>query len=132
MTLRYASPEQVRREPISTASDIYSLGVILHQLLTGMSPYKGTGDSWSEMVQAVCEGEPRRPSAQVPSGVRRQQLAGDEMPSTDPANLAATGFLRLGIYEYNQRNARTHWNDIMNEITDVTGDVFLGMGMACD
>ncbi len=61
----------------------------------------------------------------------RQQLAGDEIPGDDPENLAATGFLRLGIYEYNQRDARSHWNDIMNEITDVAGDVFLGMGMAC-
>ena len=61
----------------------------------------------------------------------REQLAGDEIESDDPAALAATGYLRLGIYEYNQRNARAHWNDILNELTDVTGDVFLGMGMAC-
>ena len=45
----------------------------------------------------------------------RQQLAGDEMPGDDPENLAATGFLRLGIYEYNQRDAKSHWNDIVNE-----------------
>ena len=61
----------------------------------------------------------------------RQQLAGDEIDDDNPENLAAAGFLRLGIYEYNQRDARGHWNDIMNEMTDVTGDVFLGMGMAC-
>ncbi len=61
----------------------------------------------------------------------REQLAGDELPGDDPEALAATGFLRLGIYEYNQRDARGQWNDILNEITDVTGDVFLGMGMAC-
>ena len=61
----------------------------------------------------------------------REQIAGDEIPDDDPRRLAATGFLRLGIYEYNQRDARTHWNSIINEITDVTGDVFLGMGMAC-
>lgn len=61
----------------------------------------------------------------------RQQLAGDELPGDDPENLAATGFLRLGIYEYNQRDARGQWNDIMNEMTDVAGDVFLGVGMAC-
>ncbi|MCA9232122.1 MAG: DUF1553 domain-containing protein [Planctomycetales bacterium] len=60
-----------------------------------------------------------------------QQLAGDEIEGDDPENLIATGFLRLGIYEYNQRDARAHWNDIMNETTDVVGDVFLGMGMAC-
>ncbi len=61
----------------------------------------------------------------------REQLAGDEMAGDDPENLTATGFLRLGIYEYNQRDARGHWNDIMNEMTDVAGDVFLGMSMAC-
>jgi hypothetical protein len=61
----------------------------------------------------------------------REQLAGDEIGEDHPAHLVATGFLRLGIYEYNQRNARPHWNDIMNEITDVTGDVFLGLSMSC-
>ena len=61
----------------------------------------------------------------------REQLAGDEMPGDNPEQLLAAGFLRLGIYEYNQRDATSHWNDIMNEITDVTGDVFLGLGIAC-
>ncbi|MCA9437370.1 MAG: DUF1549 domain-containing protein, partial [Candidatus Omnitrophica bacterium] len=61
----------------------------------------------------------------------REQLAGDEMPGDDPEKIIATGFLRLGIYEYNQRDARNHWNDIMNEMTDVTGDVFLGVSMSC-
>ena len=61
----------------------------------------------------------------------QQQLAGDEMPDDNPENLAATGFLRLGIYEYNQRDARGHWNDIMNETTDVVADTFLGVSMAC-
>ena len=61
----------------------------------------------------------------------REQLAGDEMDVDNPDHLTAASFLRLGIYEYNQRDARSHWNDIMNEITDVTGDVFLGLGMAC-
>lgn len=61
----------------------------------------------------------------------REQLAGDEMPGDDPQRLAAAGYLRLTIYEYNQRDARSHWDDILNEITDTTSDVFLGMGMAC-
>ena len=61
----------------------------------------------------------------------REQLAGDEIEFHGPDQLVATGYLRLGIYEYNQRNARGHWNDILNELTDVTSDVFLGMGMAC-
>ena len=61
----------------------------------------------------------------------REQLAGDEIDSDDPDRLTATGFLRLGIYEYNQRDARGQWNDIMNEMTDVAGDVFIGLSMAC-
>lgn len=60
-----------------------------------------------------------------------EQLAGDELSPDDPDSLAATGFLRLGIYEYNQRDARSHWNDILNETTDVTADVFLGMSVSC-
>ncbi|MFK7734658.1 MAG: PSD1 and planctomycete cytochrome C domain-containing protein [Pirellulaceae bacterium] len=61
----------------------------------------------------------------------REQLAGDETGADNADHLTATGFLRLGIYEYNQRDARNHWNDIMNEMTDVVGDVFLGLSMAC-
>lgn len=64
-------------------------------------------------------------------GFVREQLAGDEISGDDPANRVATGFLRLGIYEYNQRDARGQWNDTMNEITDVTADVFLGMSVSC-
>jgi hypothetical protein len=61
----------------------------------------------------------------------RQQLAGDEIGEDDPQHMDAAGFLRLGLYEYNQRDAVGHWDDIMNEMTDVAGDVFLGMSMAC-
>ena len=60
-----------------------------------------------------------------------EQLAGDECDAPSPDQLAAAGFLRLGIFEYNQRNALKHWDDILNEVTNVTGDVFLGMGMSC-
>src|SRR6185436_8720562 len=60
-----------------------------------------------------------------------EQLAGDEIAPNDPKVLVATGFLRLGIYEYNQRNAWGQWRDILNDITDVTGDAFLGLGMGC-
>ncbi|MGV2334078.1 MAG UNVERIFIED_CONTAM: DUF1549 domain-containing protein [Planctomycetaceae bacterium] len=61
----------------------------------------------------------------------REQLAGDEIPNATPEQLAAAGFLRLGVYEYNQRDARGQWNDIMNEMTDVAADAFLGVSMAC-
>lgn len=61
----------------------------------------------------------------------REQLAGDEMAGDNPEHITATGYLRLGIYEYNQRNARDQWDTIMNEVTDVTGSVFFGLSMSC-
>jgi cytochrome c553 len=60
-----------------------------------------------------------------------EQIAGDEIAPHDPEALVATGYYRLGIYEYNQRDVRTQWSVILNDITDVTADVFLGMGMSC-
>ncbi len=61
----------------------------------------------------------------------REQLAGDEI---DPGNRdahIATMFLRHWIYEYNQRDVETQWNEILVDVTNVTGDVFLGMGLQC-
>ncbi|MFT5122047.1 MAG: hypothetical protein ACI9TH_002689 [Kiritimatiellia bacterium] len=60
----------------------------------------------------------------------REQLAADEF-SDDPEILVATGFLRHGIYEYNQRDTRMHWDIIINEMTRVTGETFLGLGIGC-
>lgn len=60
-----------------------------------------------------------------------EQLAGDEVAPHDRDALVATQYLRHGMYEFNQRDVRAQWGHILNEITDVTGDVFLGMGMSC-
>ncbi|HSR06696.1 MAG TPA: serine/threonine-protein kinase [Bryobacteraceae bacterium] len=65
MTLDYASPEQVRGEPITTATDVYSLGVLLYRLLTGKMPYGPNLRSQAAMQNAICEKEPIRPSAQI-------------------------------------------------------------------
>lgn len=75
MTLDYASPEQVLGQPITTASDIYSLGVVLYQLLTGSAPYRVAGTRAAEAERIICEVEPVRPSRQEPRLARR--LRGD-------------------------------------------------------
>lgn len=61
-TPQYASPEQVLGNPITTASDTYSLGVLLYLILTGAMPYDLKEFTTAEMLRAICEESPRRPS----------------------------------------------------------------------
>ncbi len=60
-----------------------------------------------------------------------EQLAGDECEPDNPQSLVATGFLRLWPYESNQRDVDRQWADILNELTNVSGEVFLGMSIGC-
>jgi serine/threonine protein kinase len=69
-TPEYASPEQVRGEVASTASDIYSLGLVLYRLLTGRSPYTANPEDALEMMRAICEQDPPPPSAAAGAGAR--------------------------------------------------------------
>ena len=74
MTPEYASPEQILGQPITTASDVYSLGVILYELLTGHRPYHLRADSKVDMEKAILQAEPTRPSTAI---TRIEKFSGD-------------------------------------------------------
>lgn len=65
LTPDFASPEQIRGEQITTASDVYSLGVLLYELLSGHQPYRITTQTASEIEQLICEVEPAPPSSKL-------------------------------------------------------------------
>jgi eukaryotic-like serine/threonine-protein kinase len=65
MTPDYASPEQIRGDPVTTAADVYSLGTLLYELLAGVRPYPLTGATSHEAARIVFETEPSKPSSRA-------------------------------------------------------------------
>lgn len=83
LTPEYASPEQVRGEPVSVATDVYSLGVLLYRLLCGRGPYRPQSDLPSGLAQAILEDSPSRPSTLV------TRPPDDDDETTDPEAISA-------------------------------------------
>jgi serine/threonine-protein kinase len=79
MTPRYAAPEQILGRPVTTATDVHALGVILYELLAGSRPFGEETDTRYRIERAICESEPRPPSATVQTSTRER----------DPARVAA-------------------------------------------
>jgi serine/threonine protein kinase len=78
LTPEYASPEQIRGQAITTASDVYSLGVLLFELLTGQRPYRLPKRTPEEITKAICEQEPPKPSTAI------RELRHNDLKTTTP------------------------------------------------
>ena len=85
MTLAYASPEQITGEAITTGSDVYALGVVLYELVSGARPFPGDSQSDHEMMRLICDQVPDAPSKAITRDPanrgwgwkRRQHIAND-------------------------------------------------------
>lgn len=100
MTPEYASPEQIRGDQVTTATDVYSLGILLYELLTGQRPYRVTGRRRDELAGVMGEVEPVRPSlaisnfesssadAKSGSSSRRSAFANSKLLRGDLDNIA--------------------------------------------
>lgn len=90
MTPEYASPEQARGQAITPASDIYSLGVLLYELLTGHRPYRIKNHTPQEIERVICEEEPEKPSTMIsrieeiikPDGTNRVTITPESVSKT--------------------------------------------------
>ncbi|MEM6928108.1 MAG: serine/threonine-protein kinase, partial [Myxococcota bacterium] len=81
MTPEYASPEQVRGQRVTTASDVYALGGLLYEVLAGRSAFAGSRDDPWSLARAICEEEPMRPSvvARQAASPRRRPAVGNDL-----------------------------------------------------
>jgi serine/threonine protein kinase len=88
-TLHYAAPEQIRGEPVTTMTDVYSLGVVLYELLTDSKPYRLKRQSDAEWEEAILVADPSRPSQQL-----LRQAEGDTQPDRGPPDRSDAPALR--------------------------------------
>jgi eukaryotic-like serine/threonine-protein kinase len=111
MTPEYASPEQIRGEPVTTATDVYSLGALLYELISGKRPFQVATLTPTALERLICETTPERPSlaAAIPDRARVEKIGADldnivlKALQKDPARrYASAGELSEDLRRYQQ------------------------------
>ena len=106
MTPDYASPEQLRGEAMTTATDVYSLGVILFELLTGQKPYRTKSRRIEEVSRAITEQEPTKPStaAAKRDGNSKFEIRNSKLLKGDLDNIVLTAIRKEPARRYSSVN----------------------------
>jgi serine/threonine-protein kinase len=125
LTPDYASPEQFRGEPITTASDVYSLGVVLYELLAGRRPYELADRSLVEMERTICEQVPLRPSQSavgiVDDAVSPRQVATNRSATPETLRRRLSGDLDNIVLEALAKETEQRYASVEQLAADVAG-----------
>jgi len=108
LTPEYASPEQIRGEPLSTASDVYALGILLYELLTGTRPYRFKGTTLHQLEQFMQSHTPLKPSAvieQLPASTRATDITLSKSLRGDLDNIIMKAMHKDTVRRYGSASA---------------------------
>jgi len=110
LTPEYASPEQIKGESVNVSSDVYSLGVVLYELLTGLRPYQFKSRRPDDIAKVICEQEPEKPSTAINHASGTKEIDGRDKTKLMSERISD---LREGSPEKLQRRLRGDLDNIV-------------------
>ena len=119
MTPEYASPEQVRGDPVTTASDVYALGLNLYKLLTGQRAYDLAEKSASQIEKIVCEVAPKKPSAVVGLNGKTTEATTRPTSQTERLRRQLSGDLDLIVLKALRKEPERRYASVVEFVNDL-------------